>query len=398
MEIICDTAGLNALEREWNELYAESPKAVPPLSWDWVSGWWRHYGEAYGCKGAGLRVICIRRGARLIGVLPLYLGRLGPQFLGLRRLGFISTGEAQFEETCPVYLDILHAANEELACHALVHRALGEAQELSCDELHLRDVSAHSSLIRIGASLRGGGKSVQVRPGGESSSADTTGGFEEYLKRLSSTNRREARRMLRDAREAGASFELARPDQVDPFFDQLLVLHEQRWASVGDAGAFAPRHAAFHRELLHRLVPRGEAILARLTHDGRPLAVLCGYSARETLHCYQQGVDRSAGPLRSPGTTAWLMLMRHLEAQGVTRFDHQKVKTAFKQRFCPVAHPLVRLRIIRSTPRALTYEIADLAQRGVRKGYRLLSGVLQGANGNRSAWISASGAVLTALA
>jgi hypothetical protein len=30
---------------------------------------------------------------------------------------------------------------------------------------------------------------------------------------------------------------------------------------------------------------------------------------RDTLHCYQQGVDYAPGPARSPGTTAWLMLM-----------------------------------------------------------------------------------------
>lgn len=371
--IVRDSAVLAELEQEWNALYAASPTAAPPLSWAWVSGWWRHYGSVYGQNGTGLRVLTVRRGAQLVGVLPLYQGRLGAPVVGARRLGFVSTGEAEFEGTYPEYLDLLHAPGEADTCVTVLAPVLLHSHALRWDELHLYELSATSPLLALAHLLPGGGRHVSVSPAGTCAFADTTGGFEEYLKRLSSENRRQARKMMRDADKHGAQFELAELDQVDAFFDQLLDLHRRRWMAAGEAGAFAPRHARFHQELARTLVPRGDAVLARLTHGGKPLAVVYGYRTRDKLHCYQQGVDSSAGPLRSPGTTVWLLLMQRLEAAGVRFFDHQKGKTPFKERFCPARQPMVDLRVVRPTPRALTHFVSDLTWRAARKGWRLLS-------------------------
>ena len=371
--IVRDPVALEALAPEWDALYAASPTAAPPLSWEWVAGWWKHYGAVYGRKGAGLRVLTVRRGPRLIGVLPLYLGRLGVPVLGARRLGFVSTGEAEFEGTYPEYLDLLHALGEADGCLQALAPVLLRDAALGWDELHLYELAERSPLAALAPLLEGGGRRVSVRPAGACSYADTTGGFEEYLKRLSHENRRQGRKMLRDADKNDVRLELAGPGQEDEYFDQLLDLHRKRWAAAGEAGAFAPRHAEFHRELALRLVPRGDAMLARLAHQGRTLAVVYGYRTRDTLHCYQQGVDYAPGPARSPGTTAWLMLMRRLEADGVRRFDHQKGMTAFKERFCPASQPMIDLRVVRPTLRALTHFISDLTFRAARKGFRLLS-------------------------
>ena len=95
----------------WRQSGARSsmspPRRRPPLRWEWVREWWRIYGPVYGDRGRGLRLICGSSRARLIGVLPLYQrSTSGPW--GSRQLRFISTGEAEFEETCAEYLDLLH--------------------------------------------------------------------------------------------------------------------------------------------------------------------------------------------------------------------------------------------------------------------------------------------------
>src|SRR4051812_16655240 len=90
---------LDALEPAWNALFDVSPTAVPPLRFSWVRAWWRLYGAAYGRGGAGLRVLAIWRGAALLGVLPLYLGRRSWGGIGLNRLQPVSAGAAEFEET-----------------------------------------------------------------------------------------------------------------------------------------------------------------------------------------------------------------------------------------------------------------------------------------------------------
>src|SRR5262249_2631950 len=211
-------------------------------------------------------------------------GRLGAPVVGARRLGFVSTGEADFEGTYPEYLDLLHAPGEEDACLGALGPALLGDAGLPWDVLHLCELSALSPLVRLAPLRQGGGRRVAVCPAGACSFADTTGGFEEYLKRLSHENRRQARKMLRDAEKNRVQLELAGPGQVDEFFGQLLDLHRKRWSAAGEAGAFAPRHAQFHQELARALVPRGDAVLARLAHEGTLLAVVYGYRTRDKLH------------------------------------------------------------------------------------------------------------------
>ncbi|MDB5293879.1 MAG: hypothetical protein JWL69_5120, partial [Phycisphaerales bacterium] len=107
--VIRDVWEWDRLEPEWDKLFAHSPAASPPLQFRWLREWWQVYGPVYGDGGRGLRVIVVRRDGRLIGALPLYEQHAGIGPLMVRRLGFISTGEAEFEETCPENLDLLYA-------------------------------------------------------------------------------------------------------------------------------------------------------------------------------------------------------------------------------------------------------------------------------------------------
>ena len=96
--LITTDSQLEELQTEWGALFDVAPTASPPLRWEWVREWWRIYGPVYGDRGRGLRIITVRRGPDLIGVLPLYQrSTSGPW--GFRQLRFISTGAAEFEET-----------------------------------------------------------------------------------------------------------------------------------------------------------------------------------------------------------------------------------------------------------------------------------------------------------
>src|SRR5438105_158552 len=132
--LIQDTPSLLSLEAEWKELFASSPSAAPPLRFEWVREWWRIFGTIYGDAGRGLRILTVSRGSRLIGVLPLYEGVVGPALLGMRRLQFISTGMEEFEETCTDYLGVLCAPGEDLACVEAIAASLKQSKHLRWDQ------------------------------------------------------------------------------------------------------------------------------------------------------------------------------------------------------------------------------------------------------------------------
>src|SRR5688500_6236427 len=93
--VVTDPAAWLSLREAWESLFAASPTAAPPLRWEWLWEWWRIYARAYGAGDHPLRIITVWRGDRLIGALPLCLTyRSGLRF-GVRRLGFLSTGEKE---------------------------------------------------------------------------------------------------------------------------------------------------------------------------------------------------------------------------------------------------------------------------------------------------------------
>ena len=62
---------------------------------------------------------------------------------------------------------------------------------------------------------------------------------------LSHDARADARRLLRQVERSGIKFEVASDaESAGACFDQMVLLHRQRWNAVGKAGCFAPRYAS----------------------------------------------------------------------------------------------------------------------------------------------------------
>jgi CelD/BcsL family acetyltransferase involved in cellulose biosynthesis len=290
----------------------------------------------------------------------------------VRRLGFISTGLDEFEETCTEYLDLLHAPHEQHECCQRLAHALLHSSDLRCDELLLSELAEGSPLLTLCTLLGEGNRRVVQRSPGVCYLFDMAGGFEAYLNRLSHENRRQARKTLNRVDREGMRFEVAKDgDQARYFFGQMVELHRQRWTAVGKNGSFAPRHAAFHSTLAEILAPRGEAILARLSKNDNPYAVVFGYRVRAKLHCYQQGVTQRIGCVRSPGTACWLLLMRHLASQGITCFDQLKGSSGFKEQFGTGTSSVAEICVTRPSLRLFISRASHWPQRAIQKAMRL---------------------------
>lgn len=346
--VICDERAWDSIRPDWDGLYAASPWASTPLDFDWLRGWWQVYGRAYGA--GGLRIVTIWRRSRLVGALPLYLGRGRGGPFGVRQLRFISTGEAEFEETCPDYLNLLCWPGDEEACVAAAWREIGK---LAWDHLDLSYLPENSPLLRTPA-----GTPVAERPTvGEQSIcpvADLGDGFEAYLGRLSANSRQRARQCLRLADRRMVGLELATELEVDEFFDDLVRLHQERWTAEGKPGCFAAsRFTEFHRRLVRCWLPRGRAVLARLSQGGQVLGALYGFITGSKFDFYQSGFKRGPnGVLVRPGTTAHLLLMNALIARGVTEYDFLRGAAPYKAHLSTRTNPLVGLQIWRPTPRS----------------------------------------------
>jgi hypothetical protein len=172
-------------------------------------------------RSGQLRIITVWRDKQLIGVLPLYIQSIPNAPFSVRRLGFISTGEAEFEEICPDYLNILCLPGEEAGCAENMWQAIGL---MDWDYLEFLDSPQNAILLRTDLCPT----NVQYFSRGRCPVADLTGGFETYLGRLSSNSRQQARRLLREGEQAGAKLEIISMDQVTTALDDLVRLPQAR--------------------------------------------------------------------------------------------------------------------------------------------------------------------------
>jgi len=381
ISVVRDTAELAALKPQWDELFISSPSASPPLRWEWISEWWRVFGTAYGDGGRGLRVLTVRRESHLVGVLPLYEQCVGHPLFSPRILRFISSGVAEFEETCAEYTNLLFAPEHLEPCIESLGEFILRSREVSWDELHLTEMPDDTPLLGLSKTLSGSGRIVKALSPGVCHISDLRGGWEGYLQHLSSGTRYKARKIVRDSEKAGMAFDIAQTsDDAERFFDQLVELHRARWTSEGKPGSFAPRHAQFHRALAIALVPKQEVILARLSFEGAPLALLYGHRVGKKFDCYQCGTSLETSAVRSPGTAVSLRLMKYLSEQGVTTYDHLAGSNEFKQNYAKHSRPLVNLTAYRPSLKSAAHVAGYFVQRAGRKAVKSLLGIFAGAD------------------
>ena len=364
--LISDLTEWEGLRDAWGTLHSASPSASTPLDFDWLHGWWQVFGPTYGRDG--LRILTAWEGDRLVAALPLYVHSTNGR-TGVRTLRFISTGESEEEEVCPDYLDLLHLPGADLSCGKAFWRAIAR---LGWDQLNLADLRENSPLALTASS----GPKVGVAQRGICHVASLEDGFDSYLSKLSAGTRKHARQYLRQAERASAEFELAQPSQLDSFFDDLVRLHEERWAADGRRGCFAAaRFTDFHRALCREWLPSGKAVLARLSHAGTVYGVLYGFVHRDKFDYYQSGFKLSdTGPFESPGTVSNLLLMTALAARGVKFYDFLRGSSPYKKRLSTIENRLVSLQSERLSAQLAVNKATQLVSRSLRKARRMVTG------------------------
>ncbi|MBN8548733.1 MAG: GNAT family N-acetyltransferase [Deltaproteobacteria bacterium] len=366
-EIIDDPRAWTALEGEWRELYATSA-AASTLRWEWLNTWWAVFGDIYGSAPGGLRVIVVRKEGRLIAALPLYLQNARTS-LSRPRLGFMGTGEDRNEAVYPEKLDVLHEPLDQVTRSQVRTELLQALSKLNFHEFDSGIASDASLLIELFRALPSA-SSKHVERKYPAPFADLSGGFESYLEKQSSNARQQFRRMLRAVSKSGATFDVASTsEQAQGFFDELVSLHQERWESSGESGAFSsPRVIAFHRRLLEELIPNGKAVIARLGTSTRSIAILYGFKEGTSFEFYQSGVRHEEfGEIKSPGITAHLLLMQHVAEHGISTYDFLAGASTYKDKLATSTRHLVRIRILKLTLGNVVYMMQEIGARLTRR-------------------------------
>src|SRR5262249_21072962 len=240
-----DEAALEALAREWDELLDESDQRVFFLRWSWNRLWWLILRP----PDSELFIItCRDEQGRLVGLAPFYLRQRHTAGIPhVRELLFLGTGiYAQTSE----YLDVVARRGFEKAVADAVAECL--AQDNNWDRLCLSDIPQSSTMLsHLGDALVG---DTQIEACNRSYFVDTTVDWQTFKRGLANSARNNIgprTRKLFSAHECNLK-KAETADELEEAMDALVRLHQARWQSRGEPGAFAlPNIEKFLREAAH---------------------------------------------------------------------------------------------------------------------------------------------------
>ena len=275
-EVLKSTEEFAALEKEWEDLYHDSPRVTPFQSWAWLYSWWESYGEDY-----ELRLVTVRDGrSSLIGLAPLML-KYRP---GFGKLLFVGTGPTD-------YLDVLIREGWEDQVPVVLARALRQIDSWQVADLHqLRPGAASWDICRRwdGPQLRAWQDNfpvVDVRP------------WDELLQSLSSNLRSTVRRALRRYEADGGRCELASVDDAEAAAKRLVTISREQWQDRWlDTG---PEHWTSRYESLivaaaRRMTARELGGISEFWQDGGVIISDFWVSGRDFIGTYVLGASREA--------------------------------------------------------------------------------------------------------
>ena len=172
--------------------------------------------------------------------------------------------------------------------------------------------------------------------------------WDDYLKGLSCTHRRQVTRSLRAFDQwAGGEASLERATDLAGLEKGkriLRELHHARWEGGGQSGVFrSPLFLEFHDTIMPHLLGRGALELTWLTVRGEPVAALYGMTWGDKVTAYQTGRRPDAPAAVRPGGVILAYAIRAAIEAGRREFDLLADEAPYKMQLAPAARPLVRV-------------------------------------------------------
>jgi CelD/BcsL family acetyltransferase involved in cellulose biosynthesis len=310
---------------DWRDLFHRC-RATVFQSPDWLLPWIEVFSPEK------MLLVEVRCADQLVAVAPLLIYRRDSE----RVLAFMGGGVSD-------YLDLLvDPAFELQAISEIICTSLNAHEEWTV--LDLTDIPSHSALLRSPFLKRSAGEH-------DSCSVLRLPHTREDLLRLFSKRQRANLRNAhsRLERAGGGQVEIATPETLPEFLDDLFTLHTDRWSAQGQSGVLDDeRVRAFHRSCAPALLENGTLHLVRLRLGNHTIAVIHSLFSHETAYCYLQGFDPECSSL-SPGTQLMFSVMADAVARGMREFDFLRGREAYKQHWRAETKPTFRIQLPRAT-------------------------------------------------
>jgi CelD/BcsL family acetyltransferase involved in cellulose biosynthesis len=356
-EMLVDEVALEAIVADWAKL--ADLNAAATCTPAWMLAWLRHLAPA----GTEPRVIAVRDGEELIGVLPFCARRADR---GGRRL-ILMAGE-------------LSSSVAPLARPDRVWEVAAAAGELLDDRAHrpdLIEMSPTPAFSPWNAALReawpGPMRPVAYRRNlNPAPTVSFAGTYEEWLRGRSSNFRKNARRYRKRFDGDGATMRFADAATVEADIATLVELHRKRWENIDHPSHWlvhGEKIVDFLREVAAGLLPTGDFRLIMLELDGEPMAAELAIAAGGDPDSVNLGWDERFKQY-APATLTLLRLIEDGFERGDRRLHLGYGRVEYKMSFATGADAVATDALLPPggrLPVALLRAAPDVAARRARE-------------------------------
>jgi len=322
----------DAARRGWAGLEERLGEQALACSWDWTGTWLDHYGDVVPHRFA---VGVVDGDPCGIALVTEGVGRKrGPFRVHSVHLGTAGElpGESVFVEYNAVFVDSDHRRDFAIALLRDL-RWEPEWDEIALDGF---EPDAAQPFLRAEPLLDAQRLPCPVVNLGEirSSQGDVIGAFTRHT-------RWKVRRSLRGLGDVDMEW-AETLDHAFEILDELIELHQARWRSLGEPGAFAsPRFVDFHRSLISTLLPRNRVVLFRVRAAGGTVGCLYGFVDRSRLLHYQSGLASYSDRQIRPIFVTCALCMQECLDRGLAEFDFMVGDSPHKQELSTATRELV---------------------------------------------------------
>ncbi|MEM3566192.1 MAG: GNAT family N-acetyltransferase [Candidatus Bathyarchaeia archaeon] len=287
MRVIEDFEEFKGFKDIWNKVLQRSLDNDVFSTWEWLYCWWKHFG-----KGRKLRVLTAEENGEIVGIAPFMLSKYSfLRFSKLSRIEFIGFPQADYNN--------LILVKRDLNCLKFFLKSLREFSDWDLLDLRdIRDDSFSGQALQVLAHARGKDPKLKVTNGTLCPHIllpDSPGSF---VKSLSQNMRDQLKKKLRRlCRGFKVEFKTHYDfSSVDEAMEAFFKLHQERWGSKGESGAFADENFRnFHLEVARLFNERGWLNLHFLMVKGVPAAADYGFDYNGKVYSYLTGFDPKFG-------------------------------------------------------------------------------------------------------
>lgn len=313
----------NDFETWWNRLLANSLDNHPFLTYEWLTLWWKHFGN-----GKELKLFTLEKEGKVSLVVPVMYSTC--KVLGSKRtkVEFVASGDSDYQSF--IVTNFQEAAK---GMNQLIEDIMEDSND--ADGVTFNEVPQDSVTAKLL-------EDIEAKCVGTSHSATSScpyvvlpNNYEIYSQTLGSNMRRNLKvwekQALKDYR-----VEFVKYDEIGTVDEGMKIffnLHQKRQVAKGNFGVFSSDYQkSFHEELANAFAKKGWLDLFFLTFNDKPVSAIYSYEYNGKLFAYLCGFDPEYAKYR-PGHLAFKNLIKYGIDKKLKEVDFLRGDEEYKSRW-----------------------------------------------------------------